>query len=215
MLKNYSALFLASAVSSALALMVSLTFKEGARVRVAVALLPLIKSNRKVYLSLFARQMGAQAVWAIFPLYLSSIGASKMWIALMDGINMGSQFILMLLVERFNPAQAFRAGLLLSATVLAIYGLASSYLQLLPVQVVLGGAWACLFVGSLGYLLRKNAERGSAAGLIYSTIYLSAGVGPFVGGAVSELWGFGPLMFISSAVTLVGFLYSRGLNIRK
>ncbi|MDO8568340.1 MAG: MFS transporter [Dehalococcoidales bacterium] len=172
-----------------------------------------MQANRKVYLAFFLRQLGAQAVWAIFPLYLAGIGASKQWIALMDAINMGSQFAFMRLVERFNPALIFRIGLLLSAIVFGIYGLASNYLQLLPVQVTLGAAWSCLFVGSLGYLLRKNIERGSVSGLLYSTTYLSGGIGPFMGGAVSELWGYAPLMYLSSGMALASFVYSRGLRI--
>lgn len=213
-LRNYEALFVTSAVTSALAFLVSLTLREepGSRVRVAVFTMPVIRANARIYFAFLFRQVGANAVWAIFPLFLVDIGASRLWIAILDGISMGGQFILMRFVERFNPVKAFRTGLLASAMVFAAYGIATHYLQLVPVQVLLALAWSCLFVGALSYLLRKNVERGTASGLLYSTMYLSAGIGPFLGGPISQVWEFRTVMYVASALTFVGFWYSRGLN---
>lgn len=213
-IRDYEALFLTSAAASALAFLVSLTLREEAtsRIQVAALPLPLIKANRKVYLAFFLRQLGANAIWAIFPLYLAGIGASKSWIAILDGINMGGQFVAMRLIEKFNPAKVFRIGLLISALVFAIYGIATNYLQLVPVQILLAIAWSSIFIGALGYLLRKSNERGTVSGLVYSTIYLSAGIGPFLGGAVAQVWGFVTLMYVGSSLSFLGFLSSSGLT---
>lgn len=212
-LGNYEALFLTSTIASALAFLVSLTFREEPTSHIRVATLPLqlIKANRKVYFAFFIRQLAANAVWTVMPLYLAGIGASKLWIAILDGINMGGQFVVMRVVEKFDPAKVFRIGLLTSALVFAIYGIATNYLQLVPVQILLAVAWSCMFIGALGYLLRKSNERGTVSGLMYSTMYLSAGVGPFIGGAVAQVWGFVTLMYIGSGLSLLGFLYSSGL----
>lgn len=213
-IRNYEALFLTSAAASVLALLVSLTLREEptSHVQLAALPLPLIKANRKVYLAFFMRQVGATAIWAILPLYLVGIGASNSWIAIIDGINMGGQFVAMRFIEKFNPAKVFRVGLLMSALVFAIYGIATNYLQLLPVQVLLALAWSGIFIGALGYLLRKSNERGTVSGLLYSTMYLSAGLGPFLGGTVAQAWGFVPLMYISSSLSVFGFLFSQGLT---
>jgi MFS family permease len=216
-IREYEALFLTSAATSVLAFSVSLTLREEpiSRIRVAALPLSLIMANRKVYLALFIRQLGANAIWAILPLYLAGIGASKLWIAILDGINMGGQFVAMRLVEKFNPAKVFRTGLLVSALVFAIYGIATNYLQLIPVQVLLAIAWSSMFIGALSYLLRKSNERGTVSGLLYSTIYLSAGLGPFLGGAVAQVWGFVTLMYVGSSLSFLGFLSSRGLSTSK
>lgn len=216
-IRDYMPLFLTSAVISVLAFLVSLTLKEEltSRVQVAVFPLPLIKANRKVYLAFFIRQLGANAIWAIFPLYLAGIGASRLWIAILDGINNGGQFVAMRLAERFNPAKAFQTGLLISALIFALYGIATNYLQLVPVQILLAIAWSGMFIGALSYLLRTTNERGTVSGLLYSTIYLSAGLGPFLGGAVAQVWGFVTLMYVGSSLSCLGFLSSRGLSTGK
>ncbi len=211
---NYEALFLTSAAASVLAFLVSLTLREEPinRAQVAAVPLPVIKANRKVYLAFFVRQLGATAIWAIFPLYLVGIGASNSWIAVLDAINMGVQFVAMQLVEKFNPAKMFRIGLLSSALVFVIYGIATNYLQLIPVQVLLAIAWSSMFNGPLSCLLTKSKERGTVSGLLYSTIYFSTGLGPFLGGAVAQVWGFVPLMYVGSSLSLLGFLFSWGLT---
>lgn len=216
-IRDYTPLFLTSAIASILAFLVSLTLKEevGGRIKVAVFPLSVIKANRKIYLAFFIRQLGANAIWAIFPLYLAGIGASRLWIAILDSINTGGQFVAMRFAERFNPVKAFRAGLLISALVFVLYGIATNYLQLVAVQIMLAIAWSGMFIGALSYLMRKSNERGTVSGLLYSTIYLSAGLGPFLGGAVAQVWGFVTLMYVGSSLSFVGFLSSRGLSTGK
>jgi predicted MFS family arabinose efflux permease len=181
-------------------------------VRVSLFPAKLIWSNRKVYLPYLLRHTGASAIWAIFPLYLASIGASKTWIALIDGINVGGQFVAMRFIERFNAAKAFRVGLLISIAVFASYGVATYYLQLIPVQIFLAIAWSCMYVGALSFLLKKNVEHGTAVGVLFSTTRLSSAIGPLLGGAVSQGWGYRPLMFVASALSLVGLITSQGVG---
>ncbi len=215
-LRNYHALFLTSAIVSAIAFLFSMTLKEERVTRVEVALFPVsvLKANGKLYFGFLVRQMGANAIWAIFPLFLASLGAGQVWIALMDMLNMGGQFVAMRLVQRLNPASIFRAGLLMSAAAFGIYGIAGNYLQLVPVQFFVALAWSCIFIGAVSYLLIKNRERGTASGLLYSTMYLSAGIGPFAGGAISQLWGYAAVMYFGSGLALLGFFSSWGLTTR-
>jgi predicted MFS family arabinose efflux permease len=128
---------------------------------------------------------------------------------------MGGQYVVMRLVERFNPLKIFRLGLLISTLVFIIYAIANNYLQLLPVQIMLAIAWSGMFIGALSYLLRKNSEHGTVTGLLYSTIYLSAGLGPFLGGAVAQAWGLVAVMYFGSTLGFLSFLSSRGLSTGK
>ena len=209
---DYEALFIASAAGAGLAMLISLLLREEPRDHISVPAFPvgIVWANRKIYLPFLLRHMGASAIWAIFPLFLMSIGANKGWIGILWAINVGGQFVAMQLVQRFSPARMFTIGLLLSMGVFVIYGIASHYLQLVPVQMVLAIAWSCLFVGALTLLLRRNVERGTAVGLLYSTNHLGGGLGPLLGGAVSQLWGFGAVMFCAVGLTFGGLLASRG-----
>jgi len=214
---TYYALFAVSGTASALAFLISFTLKEdrGKSLQVPLFPLSLIRDNGRVYIPFFLRCLGSSAVWAVFPLFLVSIGTSKLWVALLDAINMGLQFIFMRYVERFNSAKVLAVGLMTSVIVFASYGLATHYGQLIPFQVLLAVSWSCLWVGSLSFLLGKSVERGTAAGLLYSMTYLSAGIGPLMGGLLSDRWDFRVLMFAASGVTFLGLILSRVLPANK
>ena len=214
---TYYALFAVSSAASAVAFLLSFSLKEEKGKRLSVPFFPLslIRDNGRVYIPFFLRCLGSSAVWAIFPLFLVSIGASKLWVALLDAINMGLQFVFMRYVERFKSGVVLAVGLVSSVIVFASYGFATHYLQLIPVEILLAVSWSCLWVGSLSFLMGRGVERGTAAGLLYSMTYLSAGFGPLIGGFVSDTWSFKALMFVASGVTFLGLILSRVLPANK
>jgi len=214
---TYYALFAVSSAASAVAFLLSFSLKEEKGKRLSVPFFPLslIRDNGRVYIPFFLRCLGSSAVWAIFPLFLVSIGASKLWVALLDAINMGLQFVFMRYVERFKSGVVLAVGLVSSVIVFASYGFATHYLQLIPVEILLAVSWSCLWVGSLSFLMGRSVERGTAAGLLYSMTYLSAGFGPLIGGFVSDTWSFKALMFVASGVTFLGLILSRLLPANK
>jgi MFS family permease len=214
--KDYVALFIISAVVAFLAFLISFLLVEKATSHMQVARFPvaLIKSDYKIYLGFFLRQLGGNAIWTIWPLYQASIGATKLWIALVEVTNMVGQIVAMRFIERFNPARMFQAGLLLSAVVFVIYGLVNRYWQLVPVQLVLAIAYSSMFVGALSYLLRHHQEYGTTSGLMNSANAISGVFGPFLGGAVSQAWGYATLMYVGAGISLLASLSARGLKVR-
>jgi MFS family permease len=214
--KDYVALFIISAAVAFLAFLISFLLVEKAISHIQVARFPLslVKADYRVYLGFFLRQLGGNAIWTIWPLYQASIGATKLWIALVEVTNMVGQIVAMRFIERFNPARMFQAGLLLSAIVFVVYGLLTRYWQLIPVQLFLALAYSSMFVGALSYLLRHHAEYGTTAGLLNSSNAISGVLGPFLGGAVSEAWGYATLMYVGAGTTLLGFLAALGLKVK-
>jgi MFS family permease len=212
--QNYHAIFITSTVISVVALLFSLRLTENKnRKMTSVALpLPLLKANWRVYLSFFLRQTGASGVFAVLPLLLASIGASRTWIALINGTNMLTQFIAMRFVERINPVKAFRIGLLLGAVVFAIYGTLRVYQFFIPVQILLGITWSLLYIGVLVYLMRRNPERGSVSGLLFSTQNIAWSIGSFAAGGIAQVLGYSAVMFVGAGMSLVAALTSRGMK---
>jgi len=212
--KEYTALFIISAFLAFLAFLASFWLKEkpGTQIQAAIFPLALIRSDYRLYLALFLRQLGGNAIWAIWPLYQAGIGATRTWIALVEVTNMVGQIIFMRLIEKFDPARMFKTGLFLSAGIFIAYGLANHYWQLIPAQIALSFAYSAMFVGALSYLLRRHQEYGTTSGLMNSANALSGSLGPFLGGAVSQAWGFPTLMYVSASITLAGFAIARGLK---
>src|SRR4030043_367146 len=115
--KKYEALFIISAAVAFIAFLISFLLVEKPTERIQVALFPvkLIKADFRVYLAFFLRQLGANAIWTIWPLFQTSIGATKLWIALVEVTNMVGQIVFMRFIEKYNPAKMFQTGLLVSA----------------------------------------------------------------------------------------------------
>ena len=185
--KNYMALFVISASAAFFGFLISFLLEEKPTSHMRVAMFPttMIKTDYKIYLAFFLRQLGGNAIWTIWPLYQTGIGATKLWIALVEVTNMVGQIVFMRFIEKFNPARMFQVGLLTSVAVFIAYGLANRYWQLIPIQLILAFAYSSMFVGALSYLLRRRPEYGTIAGLMNSTNALSGVFGPFIGGAVS------------------------------
>jgi MFS family permease len=216
-IKEYHPLFIISAAVSFAAFLVSLLLKDEAESHIKVAMFPinLIKADWRVYLALFLRQFGGNAIWAVWPLYQTSIGATKLWISLVETTNMVGQIIFMRLIEKWGPGRMFKIGLLLSAAVFTSYGFINRYWQLIPAQAVLSFAYSAMFAGALAYLLRRHKEYGTTSGLMNSFNALSGATGPFIGGAISGAWGYPALMFISAGITLLGFATATGIKSEK
>jgi MFS family permease len=177
--------------------------------------LELIKANSGLYLSYFIRHVGAHSVWAIFPLFLSDLGANKLWIGFIFALNPLTQFLTMWgvgkLSEKINEKIMIRVGLTASLGIFTLYSFASTYIQIIPIQILMGAGWSFLYVGSLIYLLRRNVERGASTGLLGSVMSLSAAVGPLLGGLISQFYGMRGTMYFALITTVIGIILSKRL----
>jgi MFS family permease len=158
----------------------------------------------RVYLAVFLRHLGASAVWIIFPLYMASIGLDNFWIGLLWGVNFTVQFLVMRQLDRFSEFKMFFYGQLLSLFVFIAYILVTGRFYLIIVQVIMGVAWSCLYVGALLIVLRSGKEKGTAGGIFQSTINLCNAVGPLLGGFIAQGWGYHGVMLFAAALCLAG-----------
>jgi MFS family permease len=214
--KAFTSLFIISAGVAIISFLLSFLISEDkdTRERIQVAVFPvhLIKSNYKIFLAFFLRQLGGMGIWTIWPLYISSIGGSKLWISVMDATNMLGQFIASRYIERFNPSRMFQFGLITSVVVFALYGLVNHYLMVIPIQLLLAVGYSALFIGALNYLLKRHQERGTVAGLMNSTMSFAGSIGPFLGGFISQGLGYAAVMYAAAGLSLMGLITARGLN---
>jgi len=205
----YRNIFMGSGIVFFLAFLASLRMKETRFMRIDVPRFPtdVIKKNLFIYSSFFLRHAGATMIWAILPLYLASLGATPLWIGVIYFINPITQFLIMRGLDRYGSYHnLIKIGLLLSDVVFISYALANTYYQILPVQFLLGVAWACLYVGSLLLLTKENVERATSIGLLNSTTSLAGIVGPLMGGLVAELYGYKMVMYAAFALAVVSIL---------
>jgi len=167
-----------------------------------------LKRNWRLYLSFLLRHLGAYSIWAIFPVYLSDLGASRFWVGAVFAINPLGQFVFMNLFEKASEKLLIALGFILSVLVFAAFGVATNFRQVIPIQVFLALSWSCLYLGSLKELMRLNPERSTAAGMFQSVSSLAA-----VGGALLEgvtgAFGYRTVMFVAAGLALAGGLLYR------
>ncbi|MGB9887374.1 MAG: MFS transporter [Moorellales bacterium] len=207
-LKEFWLLFAASSLFCWAALAVALTLKEAppqARPQ-GVRLWPVLRRNRHIYFGVFLRHLGATAVWIILPLYLAAMGLNRTWIGVLWGVNFVSQFVAMRYLGRYSPVRIFALGQALSVAVFVAYAYVRPGPALLGVQALLGVAWSGLYIGALLLALGSGEERGTAAGLLQSTINLCNAVGPFLGGGLAHWWGYREVMLFAAGLGVIGLL---------
>ena len=202
----YYGVFIFSSVFFFISFLIALRLPDVKSERVETPLIPfrIVKRNWRTYLPLLMRDVGGYSIWGFLPIYLVGLGADKLWIGILYLINSGGQFVVKQFVDRFNYSRLFAWGLLLSAVTFYGYSLATSYLHVIPLHLVLAAAWSALSVGAMGSLTRKNPEKATVIGLFSSARSVAAVVGPVIGGVITQYWGFTALMLFSGTLTMAG-----------
>ena len=201
--------FLASGIYL-LSFVLALSLPPVKELRRPVPLFPkaLIKRNLHYYLPMLVRHSGAMAIWTFWPLFLLDLGASYIWVGIIQFVNPLVQFTFMYFVtDRVRTTFLFPLGLVLSAVTMVSFTLARNVYELLPTQVLLGLSWGCTYVGALRAVTEGAEEKATAAGIFNSTTSLSAILGPICATALVGLTGnyestmyFASIMAVASLV---------------
>ncbi|WXG44130.1 MAG: MFS transporter [Promethearchaeati archaeon SRVP18_Atabeyarchaeia-1] len=207
----YWGIFVLSSLCFAVAFAISLTLPGSSNVSLKVSFFPtaLMKRNWYVYASFFLRNFGANAIWAVYPLFIAQLGGDKFWTGIILTTNWLAQFVIMSVLDRFNSRKLLGAGLLLSAAAFVAFTFAQNFYQLIPMQLLLASAWSTLYVGALVFLIEHNVEKATCSGILNSTSNLSVVFGSLLGGIVSQFFGYVTTMYTAAAVTLIGYVLFR------
>ena len=212
----YGQIFILSSAMFMGCFIMSLKLKDVGFSKVKSPLIPLgvIRRNINVYLPFLLRDTGAYCTWTFFPLYLIGLGADSLWIGILYFMNTGGQYFLKQYVDKYDPEKLFVWGLAISSLAFYSYIFPRSYLQVIPVQVMIAVAWTTLSVGAMGLLTEMNNEKAQVIGLFSSTRGFAQIIAPLIGGVIVEYWGFTQLMLFSGTITLLGLLIHLSLKRR-
>ncbi len=211
-IKSDTLIFLTAAAFSLAGFFLTFRVRENSQ-RIPVPRFPIkvILKNLNVYLPFLIRHSAAQAIWAVYPLYLFQLGATKFQIGMIYALNPLAQFIFMVTLDRQKSVSLMKMGIFASAAAFLGFALASNLWVILAFQVVLGYSWANLFMGSVKYLLENNTEQATANGILNSMIGLSGIIGPLIGGVIA-LAGIKTMLLASAALACAAFLISLRLH---
>jgi len=86
------------------------------------------------------------------------------------------------------------------------YTLATIWWQIIPAQLMIALAWSTLYVGSVKYVMERNDEKGTSAGLLQSALSISAILGALLGGVAAEVFGYHGCMYLATVIALAGLV---------
>ena len=170
---------------------------------------------------MLVRHAGAMAIWTFWPLYLIDLGASYVWVGIIQFINPLAQFGFMWFVtDKVRSTLLFPIGLVLSAVTFVTFVLARNMWELLPAQILLGVSWGCTYVGALRGVTESSKEKATAAGLFNSTTSMSAILGPLFATLIVGMTDdyestmvFAAVMSVLSLVLYFGLSRRRGTEL--
>jgi MFS family permease len=208
MVTIFAGIFLFCSVMMAISFGLSLLMKFEHEPHQHVPLFPIsvIKRNFPIYLSIMFRHIGANMIWVIYPLFLASLGADDLFIGAIYAINAFGQFAFMLFCDRFGSSRLVAVGFIMSIVTFPSYTLATVYWEIIPAQITIAIAWSTLYVGSVKYVMERNEEKGTSAGLLQSFLSISAIIGALLGGVAAFLFGFHGCMYIATGMAAIGLV---------
>lgn len=194
------------------AFLISWTLKPIPQAKIRTPLFPvkMVMKNGSILLPFIIRHATASSIWILWPLFLKdNIGLSLWDIGVVVATNSITQFIFMYIIgDRIRPRLSVAVGLLATSAAVFSFTLIQTYPLFLLTQVILGFSWAMLYVGALRYMLEKNPERATAAGLLNSSISFSSLLGPLISIAIVALLPSisyeGP-MYVAGVASLIAF----------
>jgi MFS family permease len=201
--------FLTSSLFLVVAFATALTLPQIERKKIDVPLFPIetIKRNWSVYAAVLIRHSSASAIWTLWPLILTDLGGNPFAVGIVQTTNAIAQVAVMIAItDRFDCRRLLSAGLLSSAVTFFWFTQATSILEIMPSQFLLGFSWACLYVGALKYVTERNEDRSTASGLLSSAISLSMVIGPIIAGTLYSIWpSYIPIMLYASFMSLIAY----------
>ena len=161
--------------------------------------------NREILIPFIARHSTMSAIWVLWPIFLREvIHLNYFEIGIVLATNAFIQFPAMYFFgDMMSPRKSVGTGLILSSIAALSFIVIDSFPLFLVTQIFLGFSWAFLFVGSLRTMMIKNRERATAAGLLNSSMSLSALVGPIL---ALIMIGILPKMPYTSPMILAGLI---------
>lgn len=180
---DYKIAFLISAKLFLVAFIITIRCRFSGKIIERVDSRKVLKKNLNIYITMFLRHTGANMLWTFWFPFLTSLGAPSYIPPLLMGINSFSQIIFMYyFVEGKSYRILILLGVICSTITFFYYFIVSSYIFIIPIQVLLGFSWSVLYVGMIRFLVDRNEEKATALGFLESTIGVSAVAGSVLGG---------------------------------
>ncbi len=152
------------------------------------------KTFASLFFAVAVAMLGIGIIAPILPLYVETFSASGLMIGMVMGAFSLSRGLLGPFVgrlsDRIGRKRFLLAGLGIFALVSLCYSLAGNVWQLMLVRMIQGAASVMVTPIAQGYVgdITPVGKEGRVMNLFYSSMFIGVGLGPLLGGVLTDLW---------------------------
>jgi len=154
------------------------------------------KTFASLFFAVAVAMLGIGIIAPILPLYVETFSASGLMIGIIMGAFSLSRGLLGPFVGRLSDRMGRKrfilAGLGIFAVVSLFYSLAGTIWQLILVRIFQGAASVMVTPIAQGYVgdITPIGQEGRMMNLFYSSMFIGVGLGPLLGGVLTDLWSY-------------------------
>ncbi|MFC2018785.1 MFS transporter [Chloroflexota bacterium] len=163
-------------------------------------------------LSIFTSMLGFAIVAPLLPLYAKSLEASGLSLGLMMGLHPATRLVLMPFIGRFSDRWGRKPFIITGLAITTIsavgYSWAGTMPQLFAVRMLAGAASGMTFPVSQAYLgdICPEGEEGKWTGYFMAAFFAGHGIGPFMGGILTDQFNMNVAFFSMAALNLLALI---------
>jgi MFS family permease len=156
---------------------------------------------------IFTAMLGLGIIGPIMPLYAEGLGASFIQIGLLGSAWSVSRFIFTAPIGRLSDTRSKKkiiaVGLSVYAAVSILYALAWDFTSLVTVRFLhgLGSAMAMPVAMAYAAGLAPEGQEGRYMGTMNLAMFAGMGMGPFIGGSLTDLFSMSAPFYVMGALT--------------
>ncbi len=163
-------------------------------------------------LSIFSSMLGVGIITPLFPLYAENLGATGVWLGVIFASFSISRAIFMPFFGRLSDRKGRKLfislGLLLYSLISLLYIGANSISQLILIRLVHGVTAGMIMPIAQAYIgdISPEGEEGKWMGYFNAAFFTGFGIGPLMGGALTDHFGMTVAFSTMSGLNLLAFL---------
>ena len=171
---------------------------------------------RKVFpvlaLSIFSSMLGVGIISPLLPLYAENLGATGIWLGVIFSSFSITRAVFMPFIgklsDRWGRKPFVSLGLLVYSVISLGYIWAGSVPQLTLVRLIQGAAAGMIIPISLAYIgdISPRGEEGRWMGYFNAAFFTGFGLGPLIGGALSDHFGMHAAFSVMGGLNFLAFL---------
>jgi len=170
------------------------------------------KGLQVLQLSIFVAMLGLGIVGPIMPIYAETFGATFIQIGLLSSVWSISRFLFATPAGRLSDSASkklvIQGGLMVYTLVSLLYIFAADFNQLLAFRFIhgIGSAMASPIAMAYAAELAPQGQEGKYMGTMNLAMFLGMGIGPLIGGTLTDMFSLSAPFYVMCALTALSLL---------